>query len=275
MGPPETRRGADPILWHTLTSDTVFTRLQATPIGLTGTEAARRLAEHGPNELQTARRVSPWTILFEQLKNVLILILLAATALSAFLGHGIEAIAITIIVLFAVLLGFVQEYRAERATEALREMAAPTATALRDGEEVEIPARALVPGDVVLVRAGDKIPADARVIEAVNLHVEEAALTGESVPVDKCAAPLTNGELAVGDRENMVYAGTVATYGRGRVVVVETGMSTEFGKIARMLQTVETGRTPLQENLDKVGHALAWAAFVAVTAIVVLGLLRG
>ena len=134
-----------------------------------------------------ASTASPWTILFAQFKNVLIVILLIATVLSAFLGHPIEAIAIAVIVLFAVLLGFVQEYRADRAIEALRQMAAPTTTALRDGEEVEIAARDLVPGDVILLRAGDKIPADARLIEAVNLQIEEASLTGESVPVENAA----------------------------------------------------------------------------------------
>lgn len=275
MSPPEFRGGFDPSLWHTLSDETVFVHLKSTPTGLTGAEAAQRSAEYGPNELQAAYRISPWTILYAQFKNVLIIILLVATALSAFLGHGIEAIAIAVIVLFAVLLGFAQEYRAERATEALRKMAAPTATALRDREEVEIPARALVPGDVILLRAGDKIPADVRLFEAVNLQIEEAALTGESVPIEKSAAPLTNGELALGDRKNMAYAGTAATYGRGRAVVVATGMHTECGKIARMLQTIEIGKTPLQENLDKVGHALAWAAFVIVAAIVAVGLLRG
>src|SRR5574337_353425 len=275
MGPPETRRGSDPVLWHTLPSESVFAHLKSAPTGLTEAEAAQRLAEHGPNELHVARRILPWTILLEQFKNVLIVMLLVATALSAFLGHGIEAMAIAVIVLFVALLGFVQEYRAERATEALRQLAAPTATVLRDKEEVEIPARALVPGDVVLLRAGDKIPADVRLIEAVNLQIEEAALTGESVPVEKDAAPVTNGNVAFGDRKNMAYAGTAATYGRGRAVVVATGMQTEFGKIARMLQTVDTGRTPLQDNLDKVGRALAWAACVVVAAIVALGLLRG
>jgi len=262
-------------LWHTLSTETVFARLKSTPAGLTEAEAVQRLAEHGPNELQAARRISPWTLLFEQFKNVLIVILLIATALSAFLGHGVEAVAIAVIVLFAVLLGFVQEYRAERAIEALRQMAAPTATALRDGEEVEIPARDLVPGDVVLLRAGDKIPADVRLVEAVNLQIEEAALTGESVPVEKHAAPLGNGELTLGDRKNLAYAGTAATYGRGRAVVVATAMNTEFGKIAQMLQTVETGKTPLQENLDKVGRLLARAAFVIVAIIVAFGLFRG
>ncbi len=262
-------------LWHTLSSETIFAHLQSTSNGLTNDESIRRLAEHGPNELQAAQRISPWTLLFEQFKNVLIVILLVATALSAFLGHGVEAIAIAVIVLFAVLLGFVQEYRAERAIEALRQMAAPTATVLRDGKEVELPARDLVPGDVILLRAGNKIPADVRLIESINLQIEEAALTGESVPVEKHAAPISGDDLAVGDRKNMGYAGTAATYGRGRAMVVATGMDTEFGKIAQMLQTIETGKTPLQENLDKVGHTLARAAFVVVAIIVALGLFRG
>jgi P-type Ca2+ transporter type 2C len=243
--------------------------------GLNEQEAKRRLSEYGPNELQAAHRVSPWTLLLQQFKNVLIIILLIATALSAFLGHEIEAIAIAVIVLLAVLLGFVQEYRAERAIEALRQMAAPTANVIRDGQETNVPARELVPGDVVVLRAGDKIPADARLIEAVNLQIEEAALTGESVPVEKNTAPIDSPNPALGDRKNIAYAGTAATYGRGRAVIIATGMNTEFGKIAQMLQTVETGRTPLQENLDKVGRALAWAALVVVTIIVALGLMRG
>ena len=260
---------------HTLSVAAVSARLQSTPAGLTGTEAVRRLIEYGPNELRAARRISPWTILFEQFKNVLIVVLLVATALSAFLGHGAEAVAITVIVLFAVLLGFGQEYRAERAIEALRQMAAPTATVLRDGEESDVPARDLVPGDVVILRSGNRVPGDARLIEAVNLQIQEAALTGESVPVEKHVAPLSNPELALGDRKNMAYAGTAATYGRGRAMIVATGMTTEFGKIADMLQTVETGKTPLQENLGKLGHLLARAALVVVAIIVALGLFRG
>ena len=261
--------------WHTLSAADACARLESFSAGLTAAEAARRLDEYGSNELQAAHRISPWTILFEQFKNVLIVILLAATVLSAFLGHGVEAVAITVILLFSVVLGFVQEYRAERAIEALRQMAAPTATALRDGEEREVPARDLVPGDVVVLRAGNRIPADARLIEAVNLQIQEAALTGESVPVEKHAAPLSNPELALGDRKNMAYAGTTATYGRGRAIVAATGMKTEFGKIAQMLQTVETRKTPLQENLDKLGHTLGRAALVVVGIIVALGLFRG
>ncbi len=261
--------------WHTLPVEDVVSLLQSDPTGLTSTEAARRLAQYGPNELQETRRISPWAILLEQFKNILIIILLIAVGLSAILGHGVESIAIAVIVLFAVGLGFIQEYRAERAIEALRQMAAPTATVLRDGDDVELPARNLVPGDVILLEVGDRVPADARLMEAINLQVEEAALTGESVPVEKHTAPLANPHLGVGDRRNMVYAGTVVTYGRGRAVVVATGMRTEFGQIAQMLQTIEVGRTPLQENLDRVGHTLARAALVIVLLIVALGLLRG
>ena len=261
--------------WHVLSTEQVFAQLNAGPAGLTSAEAARRLAEYGPNELRAAGRVSPWAVLLSQFKNVLIIILLVAAALSALLGHGVEAIAIAVIVLLAVLLGFVQEYRAERAIEALRRMAALTATVLRDGEEMEIPARDLAPGDVILLRAGDVVPADARLVEAVNLQIEEAALTGESVPVEKHIAPLANDQLALGDRKNLVYSGTVATYGRGRAVVTATGMNTEFGKITGMLQTVEAGKTPLQENLDRMGKALAKAALVIVALIVALGVLRG
>jgi P-type Ca2+ transporter type 2C len=261
--------------WHILTQDTAFERLNSNPKGLTSAEAAKRLVETGPNEIQAAKRISAWEILLEQFKNILILILLGATAISLVLGHGVESIVIAVIVLFAVLLGFIQEYRAERAIEALRKMAAPTASVLRDGNEIKIPARDLVPGDVILLHTGDRIPSDARLLEAINLQVEEAALTGESVPVEKHIQPLSGNDLPVGDRKNMIYAGTAATYGRGKALVVATGMQTEFGKIAQLLQSVESGKTPLQQNLDKVGTALARAAFVVVAIIVALGLLRG
>ncbi len=261
--------------WHTLTIESSFEQSQSQPGGLTSDEVQKRLAQFGPNELQASRRISPWEILLEQFKNVLILILLGATAISLFLGHGVESIVIAVIVLFAVGLGFVQEYRAERAIEALKQMAAPTAAVLRDGVEVKIPARDLVPGDVVILHTGDRVPADARLLEAINLQVEEAALTGESVPVEKHVKALESDDLAIGDRKNMVYAGTAVTYGRGRALIAATAMQTEFGKIAKMLQDVESGRTPLQQNLDKVGTALARAAFVVVAIIVALGLFRG
>ena len=276
---PTTSKNAGPAesapVWHVLPLEAVFGHLESTPSGLSGAEASRRLAIYGPNELQGALRVSPWTLLLAQFKNVLIVILLVATVLSAFLGHAVEAVAIAVIVLFAVLLGFVQEYRADRAMQALRRMAAPLARVFRDDRETEIPARDLVPGDVILLQTGDKIPADVRLLEAINLQIEEAPLTGESVPVEKRTAPLADPESALGDRQNMAYAGTAATYGRGRAVVVATGMETEFGKIAQMLQTVQTGKTPLQVNLDKLGRTLAKAALVVVVAIVALGLWRG
>ena len=261
--------------WHTQTIDEALTQVNSQPEGLSGADAVLRLSEYGANEIQAAKRISAWEILLEQFKNVLILILLGATAISLFLGHGVESIVIAIIVLFAVVLGFLQEYRAERAIEALRQMAAPTATVLREGQEIKIAARDLVPGDVIILHTGDRVPADARMLESVNMQVDEAALTGESVPVEKHTLPLLSEGLAVGDRKNMIYAGTAVTYGRGRGLVVATAMQTEFGKIAQLLQTVETGKTPLQQNLDKVGTMLARAALVVVAIIVALGLIRG
>ena len=262
-------------MWHALTIEDVGACLESTPHGLAGAEAARRFTQYGPNELQAAAPISLWAILAGQFKNVLIIILLIGTAISSFLGHGTEAVAIAVIVLLAVLLGFVQEYRAERAIDALSRMAAPTATVLRDGREGEIPASELVLGDVVLLHTGDRVPADLRLIEAVNLQCDEAALTGESIPVEKQTAPLADFNPALGDRSSMAYAGTIVTYGRGRGMAVSTGMQTEFGKVAKMLQTVEVGRTPLQRNLDKVGRTLAKLALAVVAVIVVLGIVRG
>jgi Ca2+-transporting ATPase len=172
--------------WHRLDVGEVAARLRTSAdVGLGGAEAARRLDEHGPNELAAARRVAPWRLLLQQFRNVLILILLAAVGLSIAVGHATEAIVIAAIVLLAAVLGFVQEYRAERAIEALGRMAAPTATVLRDGSELELSARELVPGDVIVLHSGDRVAADGRLVEAVNLQVEESALTGESLPVEK------------------------------------------------------------------------------------------
>ncbi len=261
--------------WHTFATDAVLEAVRSTPMGLAAPEAARRLAEYGPNELEARTTVSAWQTLAAQFKNVLILILLSATILSGFLGHALEATVITIIVLFAVLLGFVQEHRASRALEALRQMAAPNARVVRDDEEVVVPARELVPGDVVIIRTGDRVPADSRLLQSINLTVDEAALTGESVATEKITAALDDDALPVGDRRNMIYAGTTAAYGRGRAVVVATGMSTEFGRIARMVESVDAGRTPLQENLDRLGAALGKAALVVVAVVVAVGLARG
>jgi Ca2+-transporting ATPase len=194
---------------------------------------------------------------------------------SGFLGHTLEAVVITVIVLFAVLLGFVQEYRASRALEALKQMAAPNARVLRDGEETVVPARDLVPGDAVVLRAGDRVPADTRLTQSVNLAIDEAALTGESEPSRKTVGPFADPHLPLGDRRNMAYAGTMIVLGRGQGVVVSTAMSTEFGRIAGMVDTLEATRTPLQENLDRLGATLGKAALGVVALVVVIGLLRG
>jgi Ca2+-transporting ATPase len=261
--------------WHALAADEVIRLLDSSRSGLTGAEAQRRLEATGPNVLQAARGISPWQLLAGQFKNVLIVILLVATALSALLGHGVEAVAITVIVIVAVLLGFVQEFRAERAIEALREMAAPRATVIRDGSETDLPARDVAPGDVLVLAAGNRIAADARLLQAANLKVQEAPLTGESTPVDKYVDTVREAGAAVGDRRNMVFSGTTVGYGRGLAVVVATGPATEVGRIAQMLLEVEPGRTPLQVNLDKLGRSLARAALLVVALIVVLGLWRG
>ncbi|MFO1314936.1 MAG: cation-translocating P-type ATPase [Burkholderiales bacterium] len=260
---------------HTRTAADIVAALAATPAGLTAAEAARRLTLYGRNELTAAPRVSPWSVLAEQFRNVLVVILLVATALSAFLGHAVEAVAIAVIVTLAILLGFVQEFRAERAMEALRSLTAPVARVLRDGVETEIPARDLVPGDVLVLRAGDRVAGDGRLLEAASVAAQEAALTGESEPVDKGVEPVADAEAPVGDRTNMVFAGTAIARGRGRALVVATGMQTEFGRIARLLESVAPGPTPLQQNLDRLGRALVRAALAIVAVIVVLGMLRG
>ena len=261
--------------WHSQSIAQVQERLATGPEGLSAAEAAERLERDGANELPRADVISPWHILAEQFKNLLIIILLIAVTLSAFLGEVLESIVIGVIVMFAIVLGFVQEFRAERAMEALRRMAAPNARVIRDGHEQVLPARELVPGDNVLLAAGDRVPADVRLTEAMNLRVNEAALTGESVAVSKHTEPLADAELAIGDRVNLVYSGTDIAYGRGRGIVVETGLGTEFGRVTGMLAGVEQQRTPLQQNLDKVGRVLAIAAGIVVVLIAGLGVLRG
>ncbi|HWP24296.1 MAG TPA: HAD-IC family P-type ATPase, partial [Candidatus Binatia bacterium] len=235
--------------------------------GLGDLEAAARLAEFGANEVRTFRAVSPWALFAQQFRNLLIVILLVGAALSLFLGQAVEATTIVIIVLLAALLGFVQEFRAERALEALRRRAAPTATVIRGGEEKIIAARDVVPGDIVVLRVGAKIPADGRLLEAVNLKIDEAVLTGESAPVEKQCAVLAR-DVPLAERANMAFAGTAVAYGRGKAVVVATGMRTEFGKVARLYEEVENRATPLQENLDRVGRVLARAALAVVAGIV-------
>jgi len=260
--------------WHNLEVSEVLTSLDSNREGLSHGEAQRRLTQFGANELAEKKKVSPWVILLEQFKNFLIIILLVAVALSAIMGEVADAGVIFVIVLFAAGLSFIQEYRAERAMEALKRMAAPSASVLRDRMEIEISATELVPGDIILLRTGDKIPADARLIDAVNLKTDEASLTGESIPLEKTGKAIA-GEASVADRKNMVFTGTAAVYGRGLAVVTATGMSTEFGKIATMLQEVEKERTPLQINLDQLGKWIAIGALALCFILAGIGVLRG
>jgi len=262
--------------WHTLQPSDILESLKTdAQNGLSDSEAAARLQTYGPNILQASGHTPAWKLLLQQFQNLLIVILLIGTVLSGVLGHETEAIAIGVIVLLAVMLGFIQEYRAEKAMEALQKMAAPTANVIRGGVEVEIPSADVVPGDVILLAAGDRVPADGRLLEAANLTIEEAVLTGESVAVEKDARALVTEKAPLGERKNVVFSGTVVTYGRGRAVATGTGMQSEFGKIAGLLQTVKSGPTPLQQNLDKVGRVLAIAALVVVVLIVGVGLARG
>jgi len=264
----------EPRNYYDLSVPETLAKLDSNPRGLSQDEANRRLAQYGPNELVEEEKASPWQILLGQFKSFLIIILLIAVVLSAVLGEVADAIVIFVIILFAAGLGFIQEYRAERAMEALKKMAAPTASVLRDGREIEIVARELVPGDIILLKTGDRIPADARIVEAVNLKIDEAPLTGESVPVEKLDRTL-EGDISIGDRRNMVFMGTAAVYGRGKAVVTAIGMDTEFGKIATMLQEVEAEQTPLQISLDRMGRWIAIVALVLCFALAVLGVLRG
>jgi Ca2+-transporting ATPase len=254
--------------------ETVFAALRSSAYGLSDCEAGMRLAQHGYNELVNSPPVSAFSLLADQLRNRLILILLAATLVSVFTGHGVEAAAIIIIVGFSVLFGFIQDYRAERAIEALRLMAAPSAAVIRNGLATIVPARDLVVGDILLIQAGNRVPADARLIESIHLQTQEAVLTGESLPVEKHSRELP-ADLPQPEWKNMVFAGTSVTRGRGRAIVVATGMHTEFGRIARLLQTVDTGRTPLQVSLDDLGRILANSALGIVAVIVAAGFLRG
>lgn len=262
--------------WHCLGNADVLAQLGTSDErGLSQAEARRRLSEHGPNELVAREGRSLWRIVWEQLTAVMVVILIVAAAISAALGDYKDAVAILAIVFLNTVLGVTQEYRAEKAMAALKKMAVPTVKVRRDGEVREISARDLVPGDIVLLEAGGFVPADGRLLESVNLRVQEAALTGESEPVEKLTDPFSDEKLPLGDRRNMVYLGTAVTYGRGVAVVTETGMRTELGRIAEMIQTVAHEPTPLQRRLEQLGRGLVVATLAIVTLVFLLGVLRG
>lgn len=241
--------------------------------GLTSQEAQKRLLKYGPNVLEEGRRISPIQIFLNQFQDFMVVVLLAATLISALMGELADALTITVIVILNTILGFVQEYKTEKSLEALKKLAAPSAKVLRDGEEKEVEASQIVIDDVILLGAGDKIPADALLIEAHNLEVDESILTGESVPVHK-EAPLNLNRTAVESR-NIVYMGTVVTKGKGKAVVTATGMQTEMGKIAGMMKEIEGEETPLQKRLNKLGKVLVVLALFICGVVTVMGIIRG
>jgi Ca2+-transporting ATPase len=261
--------------WHQLSADAALERLQTSRSGLGTDEAGRRLREHGPNALAEGRRRTPVGIFLGQFTDFMILVLLAAAAVSGVIGDMHDTMAIVTIVVLNAIVGFVQEHRAERAMEALKAMAAPTAVVLRDGKAATVAGAEIVPGDVVLLEAGVIVPADVRLIEAARMKIEEAALTGESVPAEKRTAALDDEELPLGDRTNLAYKGTIVTYGRGVGVVFATGMATEFGKIAAQLEETTETKTPLQRRLAQFGRRLSVAAMVICVVVFGAGLWRG
>ncbi len=237
--------------------------------------AASRLESRGPNELTEAPKPPFWKKLLEQFSSFLVIILILAAVVSAVLGEFVQAIAITAIVLLNAALGVVQERRAEEAMAALQKLSAPEAQAVRGGRRHTVPAREIVVGDLVLLEAGNYVPADMRLVESANLRIEEAALTGESVPVDKNAELVLGPDTHLGERHNMAFSGTLVSYGRGKGLVVATGMQTQIGQIAELLQSVEIEATPLQRKLDQLGKVLGWAALAVSGLVFLLGWVRG
>src|SRR5581483_3232435 len=243
--------------------------------GLSTAEAAQRLARQGRNEIVDVARRSPWGILLDQFRDFMIVILLGAAVISGFIGDLADTLVILVIVVLNAVIGFVQEYRAERAIAALKAMAAPGARVVRDGSTHEISSAELVPGDVVLLEAGNAVPADVRLIEAIQLKIEEAALTGESQPTEKHNEVLDDRELPLADRQNMAYKGTLVVASRGRALVVATGMHTELGRIAQLLSESEEMRTPLQKRLAHFGKVLSLSVLAICGVLFLVGLLRG
>jgi len=261
-------------LWHAMEISEVKEELATTDTGLNRDEAFKRLQQYGPNELQKEKGTSTIKIFAEQFKDILIIILLVATGLSIFRGEIADAVIIIAIVLATAILGFVEEFRSEKALEALKKMTAPTATVLRDGKEVKIKADEVVPGDIILLYAGDKVPADSRVVEAFNLKADESSLTGESLPVRKATAVVAE-ETPVSDRQNMVFTGTIIVYGRGKAVATSTGMGTEFGKIAKMVQVTKEKETPLESRIASVGKWIGLLCVAVCLTVAIVGIAQG
>jgi Ca2+-transporting ATPase len=264
-----------PKSWYTLSPQAVAEELKTSlECGLSGETARQRLAEAGYNELQEQPRPGFWSMLLSQFDNFVVIILIVASLVSLLLGDYLEAGAILVIVVLNAVLGVVQESKAEQSLAALQKMTAPEATVIRHGRRLTIPSREVVAGDLVILETGNYVPADVRLVESVNLRIEEASLTGESVPVDKQASACLEAGVSIGDRLNSAYMSTMVTSGRGRGIVTATGMQTEIGKIAELLQSYEAEPTPLQVKLDKLGRTLGIAALAVCGLVFVLGVLR-
>jgi Ca2+-transporting ATPase len=262
--------------WHSLSYQDVANELSTDlELGLTADDAAALLQKYGPNELIERQRASFWKLLLNQFNQFLVIILIVSALISFALGEWLDGGAILTIVILNAIIGVVQESKAEEALAALKKLAAPEAKAIRDGHQITIPARELVTGDLVVLETGNYIPADLRLVKSVNLRIEEASLTGESVPVEKYADERLPADAPLGDRHNCAYMSTVITYGRGQGIVVETGMNTEIGHIAEMIQAYEEEPTPLQVKLDQLGKWLGWGALVICGIVFLAGWLQG
>ncbi len=260
----------DEVYWHSIELSEAAGRLEAsTAEGLGEQEAQKRLQHCGPNALQEEEGLKIPKLILDQFKDAFVIMLLVAAALSYIVGEPLDAVMIGIIVLLSAAIGFIQEYRSEKALEAMRKLTAPTARVLRGSEEKTIPCREVVPGDVIILEAGDRVPADARLFEAVSLKMDEAPLTGESTPVEKSLGVLDR-VMPVGDRKNMIFMGTHAVYGRGRALITSTGMNTEFGKIAEAVQAIEEEKTPLKSKLDVLAKKLGMVIIGLVVVIFLL-----
>ena len=243
-------------IWQRAGKD-LLDSLGSGPQGLSAKEAQQRLEQYGPNELQEGGKKSGLRIFLEQFADFLVIILIFAAVISAVLGDVESMVVILAVITMNAILGTVQTIKAEASLDSLKQMSAPTAKVVRDGKTIQIPGREVVPGDVVVLEAGDAVCADGRLLECASLKTAESALTGESLPVEKEETPIEDGDVPLGDRKNMVFSGTFVTYGRGRFLVTGTGMDTEMGKIASLLKTTSEKKTPLQVSLDNFGKKLS------------------
>ena len=259
---------------HHFGVNTTLKNLGSSSSGLTSLEVKKRIRKYGLNEIRRGKKKSALAFFGGQFKDPLLILLILAGVLSVSIGEMVEGIVMFAIVLLNAILGFVQEYRAEKAMEALQKLSAPMAVVIRDGEEQKVPANKLVPGDIILLEAGGIVPADSRLIEVASLQVDEASLTGESLPIQKKLPP-SDTDAPIADQHNMTFMGTVVTYGKAKAVVAKTGMQTEFGKISASLQDTQKIQTPLQKKFDQLARHIGIAAAVLIFIVFVSGMLLG